>query len=533
MIDTTVGTPVREGGSKAGVASHWRVWTTIGSVVVALAVWQLFAHVAFPRGDTLPEPTAVLQALWQDRQSWWPNIVATISAALAGLAIGTVIASALAALTVLVPFTRQTVLRVAVAFYSLPLVAVGPILQVRFSDRTASVVLATLSVVFITLVTTANGLRSVPPGSEAITRGFGGTGGRFFCKVRIMSALPAAVTALKVAFPGSVIGALIGEFLGAPHGLGQLLISYLSQFQTASTWATAVVITIVTTAGYAIIGVAARPILRHIPPVQATATPSLSGWSRRFGASFGAATVTGGLMLGAWVAYLRLFNISGFVGKSPREVWRYLSSGAQTGRLEVSHGLMRTLTDSGVGLASGWLAAIVVACGFVLLPPLERVLMPLVLGLRSVPIVAILPVLTLLFGRNLFGTTIIVSVIVFVPSVVLVLYGLRSVPADIVALTTAYAGSPLFVLRKVRLPLALPSIFAALRIGCPLAFIGALLAEWLATGKGLGYLMLSATTQSKYAELWAATVIMTIVAVLAYALTDSLERSAIARFQTA
>jgi ABC-type nitrate/sulfonate/bicarbonate transport system permease component len=150
---------------------------------------------------------------------------------------------------------------------------------------------------------------------------------------------------------------------------------------------------------------------------------------------------------------------------------------------------------------------------------------------RSVPIIAVLPILTLLFGRNLTGTIVIVAIVVFAPSLVLVLDGLRAAPDDLLALTIAYNASPSMLLRKVRVPTALPSMFAALRIACPLAFIGALLAEWLATGKGLGYLMLTATTESKYADLWAAAILTTSVAVAAYALTDALERAVISHIQ--
>ena len=60
--------------------------------------------------------------------------------------------------------------------------------------------------------------------------------------------------------------------------------------------------------------------------------------------------------------------------------------------------------------------------------------------------------------------------------------------------------------------------------------LGALLAEWLATGKGMGYLMLSATTKSEYQQLWAGTVLMTTVAVLLYTVIDALERVVIGRF---
>ena len=67
---------------------------------------------------------------------------------------------------------------------------------------------------------------------------------------------------------------------------------------------------------------------------------------------------------------------------------------------------------------------------------------------------------------------------------------LRAVPRESLDLMRAYGASRRTTLRKVQFPSALPALFASLRIAAPLALIGALLAEWLATGKGLGYLML-------------------------------------------
>jgi ABC-type nitrate/sulfonate/bicarbonate transport system permease component len=156
--------------------------------------------------------------------------------------------------------------------------------------------------------------------------------------------------------------------------------------------------------------------------------------------------------------------------------------------------------------------------------------MPAALALRAVPIIAILPMLTLVFGRGLLGTVVIVALIVFFPTLILVLGAMQAVPADLLAISRAFDARPLALLVKIRLPTAVPAIFASLRIACPGAILGALLAEWLATGKGLGYLMLSATTRSTYTTLWAATVLVTVLAVVAYTITDAVERWALARF---
>jgi sulfonate transport system permease protein len=500
--------------------------------VAGLALWHVAAVVFFPDGDTLPRPTDVVRAFADNRDIWWSNTWATLVPALKGLGAGIAIAALLAALTMIAPFTERPVLRVAVAVYSLPIVAVGPVLQVSLSGDAPASALAALSVVFTTLVALVIGLRAVPPNSGDIARALGAPPLRYFLKVRVPSALPSFFAALRVAFPAAVIGSMIGEFMGAPRGLAVLMIGFVDDLDTAATWATGAVITFLTTIGFLVIGMVGKVATRWIPataPAGRTAVPR--GWLRRASGSLVTLGVSAGALLVGWMAYLRLFDINSFVGKGPSDVWRFLTEPTfAEGRSEVFAALNRTLLDAGVGLLVGWVLAIGLACAFVLSPTVERVVMPVALAFRSVPILAVLPLLTLIFGRDLLGTIVIVLIIVFFPTLVLVLQALRSVPADLVAVSHAYNASSATLLRKVRMPLALPSMFASLRIACPSAVLGALLAEWLATGKGMGYLLLRSTTQSDYQKLWTGTVVMTTVAVLAYTVVDALERLVIGRF---
>ena len=75
----------------------------------------------------------------------------------------------------------------------------------------------------------------------------------------------------------------------------------------------------------------------------------------------------------------------------------------------------------------------------------------------------------------------------------------------------------------VRLPFAMPALFAASKIALPAAISGALLAEWLATGNGLGSLMLRASASSKFAIVWSGAVVIVIVSIAAYSLVGTIE----------
>ncbi len=233
-----------------------------------------------------------------------------------------------------------------------------------------------------------------------------------------------------------------------------------------------------------------------------------------------------------WVGFLRLFDVSTFVGPSPLAVWEHLTtaSDAAENRAGVLDGLARTLLDSVSGLIIGSALSIAVACVFVLYRPVERALLPIGVALQTVPIVAFVPLLALLFGRGLVSTVIVTTIIVFFPTLVLVTHGLRSVSAQSIDLMRAYDASERDLLLKVRLPSALPSLFAAAKIAVPGSILGALLAEWLVTGAGLGYEMLSANTTNDFKQLWAATVTLTSFAIVVYTLTTMLERVVLGRY---
>jgi ABC-type nitrate/sulfonate/bicarbonate transport system permease component len=240
------------------------------------------------------------------------------------------------------------------------------------------------------------------------------------------------------------------------------------------------------------------------------------------------------LILGAWQGFIAYFSVNPLVARSPGDVWAYLvtGEGAPAHRGLVWDGLGITLTDAGFGLVAGLVAAAVVAIVFVLSSTVERAFLPVAMIIRSVPLVAMTPLVTLVFGRALLATTVICGIVVFFPALVIIVFGLRSASPWAVGLVRAYGGSTGTVMRKVMIPSALPSFFTAARISAPAAIVGALLAEWLATGKGTGYQMLRDVTTFNSDDLWASVVAVTLASLLIYSLISVLEGLVLARFGT-
>lgn len=238
------------------------------------------------------------------------------------------------------------------------------------------------------------------------------------------------------------------------------------------------------------------------------------------------------LLVALWYGFLKLYPQVGLVGKSPGDVWRYLVTGpTSAGARQVIFDEMRiTLRDALIGFGLGMGAALVVAALFIGVPAAAQAFMPVAMLLRSVPLVAITPIIVLVFGRGLLGVTVMGAIVVFFPALVMIMTGLRSAPRQATELVLAYGGSNWTAMRMVAVPAALPAVFAAARVSVPGALIGALIGEWLGSGTGLGAGLIRAIPTFQYNRLWASIALVTVVSVFAYAVVGVLENLVLARF---
>jgi ABC-type nitrate/sulfonate/bicarbonate transport system permease component len=275
------------------------------------------------------------------------------------------------------------------------------------------------------------------------------------------------------------------------------------------------------------------------PPAPATTpTPARAGGSRnawrsirRILISIGGAILSIAVICAFWQGVVSGFGLDPFITRGPLQVWDYLTaSGNGAERHILIEASVTTGRDAIIGMVSGTVVAMVAAIVFVLYKPIEQTVMPVAMALRAVPLVAMTPLIALVFGRGLLSVTVIAGIVTFFPVLVNVVLALRAVPASQFDLMRAYGASPLVTLLKVQLPSALPPLFAALRMAAPLALVGALLAEWLTTGKGLGYLMLQSVTTFELDRMWAAVTIVTVASILLYSLISAIEQITLARY---
>jgi ABC-type nitrate/sulfonate/bicarbonate transport system permease component len=245
-----------------------------------------------------------------------------------------------------------------------------------------------------------------------------------------------------------------------------------------------------------------------------------------------ALVVSTAVVLFLWQALIWVLDLDPLVAKTPGDVWRHLVTDpdAAAHRDVLFDALRTTVWEAGVGYVVGTVAAVVLALAFVLWRPVAHAVMPVALVLQAVPLSAVTPMLLVVFGRGLLGTTVICAIVTFFPTLVNVTVGFTWVPASALDVLESLGAGRWTVLRKAQVPCAIPAFLASARIAIPRALAGALLAEWIATGRGIGYLMLQSKITYRYAQLWSAVVLSTVTMLAVYSVVSAVERRVLTRY---
>lgn len=236
---------------------------------------------------------------------------------------------------------------------------------------------------------------------------------------------------------------------------------------------------------------------------------------------------TVGLLL-IWQVGVTVFNVPTFMAPSPTAIAVAMYENAGT----LWRNVQPTMLEASLGFIFGNLFAILLAIWFVHSPTAERAVYPIAVFVKAIPIIALAPILVLIFGNGLTPKIIIAALICFFPTLVNMVQGLKSASPAMLDLMRVLSASPNEVLWKVRIPASLPFLFAALRIAATSCVMGAIVAEWIGSTYGLGALIIDATFNFRSALLYATVVIAALLAVFLFSLVSFAE-SRIVRWKPA
>lgn len=228
-----------------------------------LMVWQGGAA-ALGKAFLLPTPVQILQKLWALRLPLFTvHLPATLLVTGVGLALSVGLGLLLAVAMDACPLVRRALYPLVVASQTIPTTAIAPLFVLWFGYGIWSKVLVTVLITFFPItITVYDGLRAANVEMEELLRTYGATRRDIFLKIKAPCALPYFFSAIKMAVPMSVIGAAIGEWLGAQSGLGYFSRRMMTQLDGAGVFAPIVLLASVAMAAVGLVSLLEKRLVR-------------------------------------------------------------------------------------------------------------------------------------------------------------------------------------------------------------------------------------------------------------------------------
>jgi len=237
----------------------------IGAV---LLIWAALVYLLKVPPFIAPSPLLVITTLYAKFPILISNLVPTAIEAVSGFLLGNLTAILIATVFVHKKTMEEAFFPVVVVVNTIPVVAKAPILVLLLGNgMEPKIAIAALICFFPTLVNMVRGLESVNPQAMELMRVLSASKREVFFKLRLFNSLPYLFSALKISASTSVIGAIVGEWIGSTYGIGALIIQSMYNFDSAMLYATVIVGSVFSVVFFLVISFAERMVVRWQAPV--------------------------------------------------------------------------------------------------------------------------------------------------------------------------------------------------------------------------------------------------------------------------
>jgi NitT/TauT family transport system permease protein len=225
-------------------------------------------------------------------------------------------------------------------------------------------------------------------------------------------------------------------------------------------------------------------------------------------------------MLVIWEVVVRAFGVGSHVMPSATAVLRDLWANPEL----FGRGIVRTLTETVIGFAIGAAIGFAFGSAFAVSRTLERLLFPLFVLSQAIPVIAFGALVVMWLGNDIWSKVAIATYLTAFPVTVNTCRGMQAVDPQRLALLRSFGAGEWTIFWRLRVPFALPSIAAALKLGISLGLIGAIVGEWFGDTVGLGILLLQAMYNENLPRMWALILVCGAIGIAIYALFEAIER---------
>jgi NitT/TauT family transport system permease protein len=228
------------------------------------------------------------------------------------------------------------------------------------------------------------------------------------------------------------------------------------------------------------------------------------------------------VLLAIWESVVRGFAISDAVAPSPTAIARALYFGLSSG-IFVDH-ILITAVECVLALAVAVAVGMIVGSAVVQSPLLDRAIYPLIVAFQTTPKVALAPIVIVLFGHGIESKVVLGAMIASFPILVGQIAGLKSCDSGKIDIMRALSASEWQIFRLVKFPSGLPHLFAGIHVGAVFAVLGVVTGELIGATKGLGSLIVIATSDLDTARVFAVLVILGLLGFGLYTAVGVLQR---------
>ncbi len=222
------------------------------------------------------------------------------------------------------------------------------------------------------------------------------------------------------------------------------------------------------------------------------------------------------LLVAVWQGVVWLASLPPFILPGPLSVLEALWANRM---LLLEHAGV-TIAEVLIGMAAGTLLGICTAVQLALSARARAFIRPLLVFSQAIPVFALAPILTLWLGYGLLSKVAMAVLIIYFPVTSAFFDGLMNTPRGFLDLSATMGGSRFSTITRIRIPSAIPSLASGLRLAAVYAPIGAVIGEWVGASRGLGYVMLLANGRAKIDLMFAALVVLGLLAVGLYLAVD-------------
>lgn len=458
------------------------------TILLFLLIWIFLSNIT-STGQYIPKLSKVFLTINEFWSILLKHTGSTLKSAFGGFVLGLFFAIISTLIVVLWRRSKEFFSFFSLIIYSIPLIAAAPIAALLFEAKNAGIVLGCIGSYLPIFLSGIKYGDQVANKYHNVVKGLGASKISEFKLIKLPLIIRGWFIGSESGWMWAVLGALLGDFTGSRWGLGTFLIGSLVQGESSKIWVIVFLCLFISLLGLLII-----KLLRSFFMVKAAHDTveyyTINVPRESLGKSISNKVYIFLILILSWQGLSWLVNIEGGVFSSPLDMFTLtkdiLNNNSSLSMSFLFEQLLNTWTLSIIGIMVSLLIAFLLASGKFLFPFLSRPIVLIMLITQVTPIVAFIPLIAFYLERGAASIITIVVLSTIYSSYIVFLRALEDVPLNAINIVRGFGARNLILFVKVRLPYATWMILVALRLAIGRAILGAITAEYLLTGTGLG-----------------------------------------------